>query len=42
MKVIQEGVGELIQMPDINALRESNLEKPKGLVDKRMTEKEAV
>lgn len=42
MKVIQEGVGELIQLPDINALRESNREKPKGLVDKRMTEKEAV
>jgi acyl CoA:acetate/3-ketoacid CoA transferase alpha subunit len=42
MKVIQEGIGELLQLPDINALRETNRLKPKGLVEKRMSEKEAV
>lgn len=42
MEVIQTGIGELIQPPDINAFRAWNREKPKGLVDKRMTEAEAV
>lgn len=42
MEVIQSGVGELIQPPDINAFREWNRAKPKALIDKRMTEAEAV
>ena len=43
MKVISSGIGELIQPPDINAFREWNhTQKPKSLLDKRMTENEAV
>ena len=42
MEIIQSGIGELIQPPDVNALREWNRKKPKMLVDKRMTEAEAV
>ncbi|GAH04784.1 unnamed protein product, partial [marine sediment metagenome] len=42
MNVIQSGVGELIQPPDMNAFREWNRKKPKALVDKRMTEAEAI
>ena len=42
MKILQEGLGELIQPPDLNAFREHNRAKPKGLIDKRMTEAEAV
>lgn len=43
MNVISSGIGELIQAPDINAFREWNrTEKPKALIDKRMTESEAV
>ena len=42
MKILQEGLGEMLQPPDLNAFRESNRAKPKGLVDKRMTEAEAV
>lgn len=42
MKVIQSGIGELIQAPDMNAFREWNRKKPKTLIDKRMTESEAV
>jgi acyl CoA:acetate/3-ketoacid CoA transferase alpha subunit len=42
MQVIQSGIGKLIQPPDVNAFREWNRNKPKGLVDKRMTEAEAV
>ena len=42
MEVIQSGKGKLIQPPDINAFREWNRQKPKGLIDKRMTEAEAV
>lgn len=42
MEVIQSGIGELIQPPDINAFREWNRKKPKSMVDKRMTEAEAV
>jgi acyl CoA:acetate/3-ketoacid CoA transferase alpha subunit len=42
MDVIQSGIGKLIQPPDINAFREWNRKKPKGLVDKRMSEAEAV
>jgi glutaconate CoA-transferase subunit A len=42
MEVIQSGIGELIRPPDINAFREWNRQKPKALVDKRMSEAEAV
>ena len=42
MEVIQSGIGELIQSPDINAFRALNREKPKGMIDKRMTEEEAI
>ncbi len=42
MKVIQSGVGPLLQPPDINAFREWNRSKPRGLVDKRMSEAEAI
>jgi len=43
MKDISSGIGELIQPPDINAFREWNrTQKPKALIDKRMTESEAV
>lgn len=42
MDVIQSGIGKLIQPPDINEFREWNREKPKGLIDKRMSEAEAV
>lgn len=42
MKVIQEGLGPLLQPPDLEAFRELNRAKPRALVDKRMTEAEAV
>lgn len=42
MNVIQSGLGELIQPPDINAFREWNRNKSKTMVDKRMTEREAI
>ncbi len=42
MEVIQSGKGKLIQPPDINAFREWNRQKPKGLIDKRVSEAEAV
>ena len=42
MEVLQSGIGELIQPPDLNAFRQWNRQKPKSLVDKRMTEAEAV
>jgi glutaconate CoA-transferase subunit A len=42
MEVIQTGLGELIQPPDIQAFRQSNRQKPKGLVKKLMSEEEAV
>lgn len=42
MKVLESGIGELFQPPDVNAFREWNRRKPKGLVDKRMTEAEAI
>lgn len=42
MKVIQSGIGPLLQAPDFEAFREWNRQKPKSLVDKRMTEAEAV
>lgn len=42
MEVIESGIGELIQAPDIQAFREWNRKKPKGLIDKRMSEREAI
>lgn len=42
MEVISSGIGPLIQPPDLNAFREWNRAKPKALLDKRMTEAEAV
>ena len=43
MNVIESGMGELIQPPDPNAFREWNrTQKPRKLIDKLMTEKEAV
>jgi acyl CoA:acetate/3-ketoacid CoA transferase alpha subunit len=42
MEILEAGIGELIQPPDMNAFREWNRNKPKSLVDKRMTEAEAV
>ncbi len=43
MEVIESGIGELFQLPDMNAFREWNrTQKNKALVDKRMTEQEAI
>jgi glutaconate CoA-transferase subunit A len=42
LNVIESGLGELIQPPDMNAFREWNRQKPRKLVDKLMTEREAV
>ncbi len=43
MKILASGKGDLIQPPDMNAFREWNRkEKSKALLDKRMSEKEAV
>lgn len=42
MRVISEGRGPMLQPPDVNAFREWNRRKPKGLIDKRMSESEAI
>ena len=43
MRVIESGIGELIQPPDLNAFREWNrTQKSRKLIDKVMTEEEAV
>src|SRR5512136_348453 len=42
MQVLESGVGELIQPPDLEAFREWNRHKPRTLIDKLMTEQEAV
>jgi len=42
MKVLESGIGEMLQPPDINAFRDSNRAKSKRLIDKRMTEAEAI
>jgi acyl CoA:acetate/3-ketoacid CoA transferase alpha subunit len=42
MEVLESGIGEMLQPPDINAFREHNRAKTKALIDKRMTEAEAV
>jgi glutaconate CoA-transferase, subunit A len=42
MAILDSGIGELIQPVDLSAFREWNRQKSRTLVDKRMTEKEAV
>jgi glutaconate CoA-transferase subunit A len=42
MEVIEAGIEELLQPPDIDAFREFNRQKPKALVNKLMSEAEAV
>ncbi|MCJ7513100.1 MAG: hypothetical protein MUO23_09040 [Anaerolineales bacterium] len=42
MRVISEGRGPMLQPPDVNAFRAWNRRKPKGLIDKRMSEAEAI
>src|SRR5512136_2650197 len=42
MQVLESGLGELIQPPDLEAFREWNRHRPRTLIDKRMTEQEAV
>ncbi len=42
MKLLDEGIGKLIQPVDLDAFRKSNRSKPKQLIDKRMSEAEAV
>jgi len=42
LNVIESGVGELIQSPDMNAFREWNRQKSRKLTDKLMTEAQAV
>lgn len=43
MEIIESGIGEMIQPPDIEAFREWNrTQKPRKLIDKRMSEQEAI
>jgi len=42
MEVVASGIGELIQAPNMDAFREWNRRKSKALVDKRMSEQEAI
>ena len=42
MEIIDSGIGKLIRPPDLDAFREWNRQKPKGLIDKRMTEADAI
>jgi glutaconate CoA-transferase subunit A len=42
MIILESGKGELIQEIDMQAFREWNRKKPKGLIDKRMSEADAV
>lgn len=42
MDILQEGQGKLLQFPDVNAFRDHNRKKERGLVDKRMSEAEAI
>jgi len=43
MQVLESGKGELIQPPDLDAFREWNrMQKPRKLIDKVMTEQEAI
>jgi glutaconate CoA-transferase, subunit A len=42
MKILESGEGRITQSLDMNAFREWNRKKPKAMVDKRMSEAEAV
>jgi acyl CoA:acetate/3-ketoacid CoA transferase alpha subunit len=42
VRILESGMGELIQSPDVEAFRAWNRAKSKEMVDKRMTEAEAV
>ena len=42
LKILDEGVGDLLTPIDLEAFRAHNRAKEKGLVDKRMSEKEAI
>jgi acyl CoA:acetate/3-ketoacid CoA transferase alpha subunit len=42
IRILESGLGDLIQPPDVEAFREWNRAKDKRLVDKRMSEAEAV
>jgi acyl CoA:acetate/3-ketoacid CoA transferase alpha subunit len=42
MSVIQSGTGPILQPPDLDDFREHNKNKPRGLIDKQMTEAEAI
>ncbi len=42
MEMLAAGTGELIQPPDLNGFRAWNRRKPKAMVEKRMTEAEAI
>ena len=43
MRILESGQGELIQPPDLEAFREWNrIQKPRKLIDKLMTEQEAI
>ncbi len=42
MEIIDSGVGPMLQPIDLDAFREINRSKPKTLIDKRMTEAEAI
>ena len=41
MELLDAGIGVLIQPPDLDGFREWNRQKPKGMIDKQMTEAEA-
>ena len=42
MRIIESGIGEMIQPPDLNGFREWNRKKSRALVDKVMTDAEAI
>ena len=42
IKILQTGHYDLMQKIDLKAFREHNRQKPKGLVDKLMSEQEAI
>ena len=42
VRILESGMGQLLQLPDVEGFREWNRAKSKGMVDKRMTEAEAV
>lgn len=42
MNLLEEGIGKILQPPDMNAFREFNQQKTRALVDKTMTEAGAV